>query len=1075
MSCMIRNRLAAILDVRIFFGGKKQQCLVKVSYKDSFFPASEELLWNIEPSAKLLEPAALPIASTNFMPLKEFDAMIQACRWIAGQPFVDIESTEPSIRQPLSSPFYGAVEPDDYQLVPLLKALRMPRVNLMIADDVGLGKTVEAGLIINELLIRRRINRVLILCPAALRVQWKDEMQSKFSLPFEIIDQQSTVRLKKEVGLGANPWRYHNRSIASYHYLKQSLILEQFRNAIEIKEDSPRLPWDMLIVDEAHNLMPSPFGKDSDLCKMLRQIVPLFEHKIFLTATPHNGSTLSFSGLLEMLDPSRFRRTDMLTPSEKERVQQVVIRRLKREINARSNPPKFCIRMEPEALMLDEDFSTAELRLIFAVEDFKKSVRSVIASASKTKQIAGCFAIEVLGKRLLSCPMTFIESWKRCKTSLGSAETVDDTEISQLKRSLDEEVTDDKEAQQWNNAAASKIGAWFRAFTESLSNEISEIDKAIQDLDIDISKDLALQKPESDARFTQLVKLIEDKLKNGKEWKADERLVIFTEYKTTQDYLLCRLTEHFNDKDHNRILILYGGMEDAEREVVKARFNDENDPVRILLATDAASEGLNLQETARYLLHFDCPWNPSRLEQRNGRLDRHGQARDVYIFHFTSTTASDLQFLSTMIKKVNTIREDLGATGELFDRAVQSRLIHGNDEKSVLSAMDDTIDKISNLFPGDVDASIRDIDADEAEKQLAAFAAELDLDNDSRHNVLTTAMSQYVEPMGEDGCFRILKPDLSGWKETIDETVRISRKGSSIGGMPKLTFSIDPFLVEKSGRKVFRNLPGVLMLHLGHPLMRKACSVLTRRRYPGRSAVSRLTASYGEIPAGCEALVWIHFEEMAVNKLREAFHYWVRSVCFPVKNRILADALPHLPAIKARRERVSISQEDWNSAEEIYSDVVSDLRTFLFEHQKKLQKSVLALLIEVGKEEDAKEKEKFKSRLGELSTMIYNNSLESIRKEIIREQEAKNLLYSQGFLFPEYKLEKIEEKVQNIEVLQRRLREKTQQYEELVSQLQRERERITKYLLPNRYTLDGDVQIYPLAVEIVLPRKEAEK
>ena len=214
MSCMIRNRLAEILDVRIFFGGKKQQCLVKVSYKDSFFPASEELLWNIEPSAKLLEPAALPIASTNFMPLKEFDAMIQACRWIAGQPFVDIESTEPSIRQPLSSPFYGAVEPDDYQLVPLLKALRMPRVNLMIADDVGLGKTVEAGLIINELLIRRRINRVLILCPAALRVQWKDEMQSKFSLPFEIIDQQSTVRLKKEVGLGANPWRYHNRSIA---------------------------------------------------------------------------------------------------------------------------------------------------------------------------------------------------------------------------------------------------------------------------------------------------------------------------------------------------------------------------------------------------------------------------------------------------------------------------------------------------------------------------------------------------------------------------------------------------------------------------------------------------------------------------------------------------------------------------------------------------------------------------------------------------------------------------------------------------------------------------------------------
>ncbi len=514
-------------------------------------------------------------------------------------------------------------------------------------------------------------------------------------------------------------------------------------------------------------------------------------------------------------------------------------------------------------------------------------------------------------------------------------------------------------------------------------------------------------------------------------------------------------------------------MEDEEREVVKARFNDENDPVRILLATDAASEGLNLQETARYLLHFDCPWNPSRLEQRNGRLDRHGQARDVYIFHFTSTTASDLQFLSTMIKKVNTIREDLGATGELFDRAVQSRLIHGNDEKSVLSAMDDTIDKISNLFPGDVDASIRDIDADEAEKQLAAFAAELDLDNDSRHNVLTTAMSQYVEPMGEDGCFRILKPDLSGWKETIDETVRISRKGSNIGGMPKLTFSIDPFLVEKSGRKVFRNLPGVLMLHLGHPLMQKACSVLTRRRYPGRSAVSRLTASYGEIPAECEALAWIHFEEMAVNKLRETFHYWVRSVCFPVKNGKLADALPHLPAAKARRKTESIRQDNWDAAEEIYSDITSELRTFLFEHQKKLQKSVLAQL---GIDQQAALKDenaRFQSREAELSTLIREKTIASKRKEL--ENLESRLQELPSLLFQEFAKQEEAEINRRKAVLEQELKNDQGHYEELRVQLQRERERITKYLLPNRYTLDGDVQIYPLAVEIVLPRKEVAK
>ena len=417
MSCMIRNRLAVILDVRDFQGRHGRQYVVRINYKDNFLPTDEELLWNIEPGVQLLESAALPAATSDFMPIADFDAMLRACRWSAGLPFVDTDFIDQSKIQPLSASFYGAVEPDDYQFVPLLKALRMPRVNMMIADDVGLGKTIEAGLIVNELLLRRRINRVLILCPASLRLQWQDEMQSKFSLPFEIIDQHSTVRLKKEVGLDANPWRYHNRAIASYHYLKQPLILEQFRNSFELQEKSPRLPWDMLIVDEAHNLMPSPFGKDSDLCKMLRQIAPLFEHKIFLTATPHNGNTLAFSGLLEMLDPARFRQTEMLSPAEKERIRDVVVRRLKREINARSNPPKFCTRMPPEALSLDDDFSTAELSLIFAVEDFKRAVRSVIATASKTKQIAGCFAIEILGKRLLSYSMTFIESWKRCKNS----------------------------------------------------------------------------------------------------------------------------------------------------------------------------------------------------------------------------------------------------------------------------------------------------------------------------------------------------------------------------------------------------------------------------------------------------------------------------------------------------------------------------------------------------------------------------------------------------------------------------------------------------------------------------------
>src|SRR5207253_4888326 len=112
------------------------------------------------------------------------------------------------------------------------------------------------------------------------------------------------------------------------------------------------------------------------------------------------------------------------------------------------------------------------------------------------------------------------------------------------------------------------------------------------------------------------------------------------------------------------IRVLYGGMQEAGREEIKDAFNDPDDLVRVLVATDAASEGLNLQETARYLLHFDVPWNPSRLEQRNGRLDRHGQARDVTVYHFVSDDDADMKFLAHVVAKVDAIREDLGVMGE---------------------------------------------------------------------------------------------------------------------------------------------------------------------------------------------------------------------------------------------------------------------------------------------------------------------------------------------------------------------------------------------------------------------------
>ncbi len=349
----VRNRRGLIAGVEPFDGDGGRLHLVQVEYKDDQLPTEEKLIWELEPRRSLLEPTALPqVAGTDPMPTEDFDALLRATRWTATSPYLDPDGEGPVDRLPVSSPFHGAVQVEDYQLVPLLKALRMPRVNLLIADDVGIGKTIEAGLILSELLLRRRIQRVLVLTPASLRLQWRDEMWEKFSLPFDLVDRAETHRLRKRLGMDANPWRSFSRIITSYHYLRQEDVLEQFLAASRTPEGSPHLPWDLLIVDECHNLMPSAFGDDSDLCRMLRLLTPQFEHRLFLSATPHNGHTRCFTGLLEILDPVRFSQTNELKPAERARVQQVVLRRLKREINARSDPPKFCTRRPPKALLL---------------------------------------------------------------------------------------------------------------------------------------------------------------------------------------------------------------------------------------------------------------------------------------------------------------------------------------------------------------------------------------------------------------------------------------------------------------------------------------------------------------------------------------------------------------------------------------------------------------------------------------------------------------------------------------------------------------------------------------------------
>ena len=1081
MLATVRNRRGVVAAVEPFDGESGRLHLVHLEYQDNRAPSEERLLWELEPKRNLLEPNALPDpANADAMPAEEFDALVRAARWTALSPYLDPDGDGPLSREPVASPFHGSVCVEDYQLVPLLKALRMPRVSLLIADDVGLGKTIEAGLILTELLLRRRIQRVLVLTPASLRQQWRDELWEKFSLRFEVVDRQSTEQLRRRLGMDANPWRSFSRIIASYHYLRQPDVREQFLSACQTPEGSPHLPWDLLIVDECHNLMPSPFGEDSELCQTLRLVAPRFEHRLFLSATPHNGHTRSFTGLLEMLDPVRFTRTSEMNAAMRGRVDDVVIRRLKRDINASAAAPRFCTRQPPKALTLATDSREAELSAAF--DAFRSTIRNLIAEGSKQRRRAGTFAVEILGKRLLSSTTAFAESWRRMRQGLAD-QVASESELTAAERALRQETGDDRETQQREATAATVVGAWLKNFAADVEGEIRRVETALDVLGFDLDgAPITEQTPVVDARFDALVALIERLLikRPGTEpegpveidgFRNDERLIVFTEYKTTLDYIARRLRLRYPAE---RVLTLFGaggpdGMNETDRENVKAAFNDPTSAVRILLATDAASEGLNLHRTARYLLHYDCPWNPSRLEQRNGRLDRYGQARDVTVHHFASDSDADLRFLAHVIRKADEIREDLGSVNEIFDRAAHRRLIRGEDSAAVRADLDAGIEASLGRITIEADATLA-TDREPARQAalLDAMAAEIDLDPDALGDTLETAMAisggrPQLQVAEEPGFYRVVNPGLGGWRDVIDNAVRRPALGSDLGPMPQLAFSPEPF-IERLGRlRVFLPRRDALLMHLSHPLIQRALGMLTRLRYPGEHQVSRWTVRMGEVPEGADALVLLSVEELGVNGLRETFHRWVRTLAFPIYRGELGQVLPHAPANSRRSVNGAITSDEHDLAGEILEDVSAELRRWLRDYKHSLTDSLRRQLSADELAARTREDERYRQRQGEVSSLIEQSTLARLTREIEQLQHSRR----QGRLFDE--ADDLAEIQQSIEQKQEEIDRRRHHYEEIREQLQRERTRILDHLLPARFSMAGQAQVFPVAVEIRLP------
>lgn len=653
---------------------KKQHLVTLSSVEDDALGEEVQVVWELEPGIHVYEKMELPNPQAFDDPAT-LDCFLDAVRW---------GSVVSADSRALQSPFRSGIDIEDYQLDPVVRAIQMPRVNLLVADDTGLGKTIEAGLVLQEMIIRNRARTVVIACPASLQVQWRDQMRDKFGLDFRIVDSELFKELRRKRGIHVNPWQHFPRLITSIDFVKRERPLRLLRELLPA-DGEPSYPrrFDLLIIDEAHNIAPSGNGRyatDSQRTAAIRMLSRHFEHKLFLSATPHNGYKESFTALLELLDNQRFHRG--ITPDPKQ-LGAVMIRRLKSELPPRwDGSPRFAVR-KLEAVPVE--YTAEERRAHKALQEYTASRLSRVRTHDE--EFAATFVLKLLKKRLFSSPAAFESTLAKHVQSLGESKTrnarIQAPNIRILQRQIDqvdEEYADDDAYEESAVEALDSASKLFVDVNETESELLSELQRYGAQ---------ASRRPDTKART--LLDWLHVTLRPGGTW-SDNRVLIFTEYRTTQKWLQTLLAaEGFTA--NGRLEVLYGGMPTDQRERVKAAFQAHPSiaPVRILLATDAASEGIDLQNHCYRLIHYEIPWNPNRLEQRNGRLDRHGQrAPEVLVHHFVAAgydkqavnpkcapgdLEGDLEFLMRAAQKVNTIREDLGKVGPVIARQVEDAML----------------------------------------------------------------------------------------------------------------------------------------------------------------------------------------------------------------------------------------------------------------------------------------------------------------------------------------------------------------------------------------------------------------
>lgn len=689
-------------------------------------------------------------------------------------------------------------------------------LRFLLADDPGAGKTIMAGLFIKELMIRGDLKRCMIVAPGSLVEQWQDELKEKFDLDFKIVGREMF-----QASHSGNPFNDEDRLILRLDMAARS---DDVQALIEASRD-----FDLVICDEAHRMSASYTGGEVKYTKRFqlgRMLGRNARHLLLMTATPHNGKDDDFQLFLSLLDNDRFEgahREGVRTSNAKDLMRRLV----KEELYWFDGRPLF---PERRAYTVDYPLSTAEADLYASVTEYVREEMNRAERFAKTdekKRNNVGFALQSLQRRLASSPRAIWKSLKRRRERLQKRLEEEELKVkgaypSALSSPAIVNVPDDDDLEEMPEEELEALEDQ-AIDTASSARTLDELKIEIESLKALEEKAYVLCRSGEDAKWTQLASILDQPPVYDPATGRQRKILLFTEPRDTLDYLQEKIVARLGDPE--AVKVIHGGVPRQQRRAAVAAFND--DPkVRVLIANDAAGEGVNLQRGAHLMVNYDLPWNPNRLEQRFGRIHRIGQTEVCHLWNLVAGETREGAVYQRLLEKLEEARKALGGKvydvlGEAFeDKSLKDLLMEAvryGDREDIRARLHQSID-------GAVDQS--HLKALTKRAQLSQETLDLERVRELKFE-MERAHARRLQPyyirMFFEEAFKRLGGDIAAREEGRWEILRVP---ALIRSRDHLTGHGDPVL-ERYGRVCFdkaniRSLdgrPNAALIAPGHPLL----------------------------------------------------------------------------------------------------------------------------------------------------------------------------------------------------------------------------------------------------------------